>query len=78
MITQSNLSWYCITYGTAMTVAEGKSDFQLTIDTPYLALMGEPWGVYWEHLEKIDSLLTAPHSLSLYISMYIYIYIYPR
>ena len=34
-----------IAYGTAMPVAERKSDFKLTIDTPYLALTGELWGV---------------------------------
>ena len=34
-----------ITYGTAMTAAECKSDFKLTKDTPYLALKDELWGV---------------------------------
>ena len=29
-----------------MTAAERKSDFKLTIDTPYLALTGELLGVY--------------------------------
>ena len=31
-----------------MTGAELKSDFKLTTGTPYLALMGELWGVYCE------------------------------
>ena len=31
---------------------EHKSDFELTINTPYLALMGELWGVYCEDFEK--------------------------
>ena len=30
-----------ITYGTAMTVAEFRSDFKVTTDTPYLVLTGE-------------------------------------
>ena len=28
-----------------MAAAEYRSDFKLTTDTPYLALMGELWGV---------------------------------
>ena len=39
-------------YGTTMTVAEHKSDLQLTKDTPYLALTGELWGVYCDNLEE--------------------------
>ena len=31
-----------------MTAAELKPDFKLATDTPYLALMGELWGVYCE------------------------------
>ena len=33
-----------------MTAAEHKWDFKITIDTPYLALTGEVWGVYCEDL----------------------------
>ena len=33
-----------------MTVAESESDFRIIIDTPYLALTGELWGVYCEDL----------------------------
>ena len=32
--------------GTAMTAVELKSDFKVTLDTPYLALMGELRGLY--------------------------------
>ena len=31
-----------------MTESEHKSDFKLTTDTPYLALMGKLWDVYCE------------------------------
>ena len=33
-----------------MTAMGHKSDFELTKDIPYLALMGELWGVYNEDL----------------------------
>ena len=33
-----------------MTATERVSDFNLTTDTPHLALMGELWGVYCEDL----------------------------
>ena len=39
-----------ITYSNAMTAADHKSDFKHTKDTPYLALMGELWGVCYEDL----------------------------
>ena len=32
-----------------MTAAERELDFNLTTDTPYLALTGELWGVYCEY-----------------------------
>ena len=35
-----------------MTATECKSDFKLTTDTPYHALMGELWGVYYENFEE--------------------------
>ena len=39
-----------ITYDTAITVAERESDIRIATDTPYLALTGELWSVYWEDL----------------------------
>ena len=33
-----------------MTATERKSGFNITTDTPYLALRGELWGAYWEDL----------------------------
>ena len=33
-----------------MTVAENKSDFELTYDTPYLILTSELWAVYCQVL----------------------------
>ena len=33
----------------AGTQAEYQSDDGFTKDTPYLALTGELWGVFWEH-----------------------------
>ena len=35
-----------------MTAVERKSDSKLTIDTPYLALTGELWGVHCEELSE--------------------------
>ena len=35
-----------------MTASERNSDFKLTTDTPYLALTGELWGVYYENIEE--------------------------
>ena len=34
-----------LTHSTAIIAAEHESDLKLTRDTPYLALMGELWGV---------------------------------
>ena len=39
-------------YVTVMTAGERKSDFQLTTDTPYLALTAKLWGVYYENFEE--------------------------
>ena len=38
--------YHVIAYGTAMTVAESEPDFRIISDTPFLALLGELWGVY--------------------------------
>ena len=35
-----------------MTVTEHKSDFKLTPATPYLALTGELWVIYFDHCEE--------------------------
>ena len=35
-----------------MRATEHKSDFKLTTDTSYLALMGELWGVCCENFEE--------------------------
>ena len=42
---QHDLIYYDITYDTAKTVAESESDIRITTDTPFLALMGQLWGV---------------------------------
>ena len=44
-----------------MTATECKSDFKPKTNTPYLALAGELWGVYYEHFEEIVRVITAPH-----------------
>ena len=53
--------YYDIAIGTAMAAAERKSDFKrttlsfcnfITIDTQYLALMGEIWGVYCDEIAE--------------------------
>ena len=46
VIMQSNISWYYVQHYSDSD--KHKSDFQLTEDTPYLALMGEIWGVCCE------------------------------
>ena len=43
--------YHDIAYGTAMTAAERKSDFKLTINTPYLTLTGELWGFCYDNFE---------------------------
>ena len=48
-----------IIYGTAMTAAEMKSDFNRTTGSPYLALTDDLWAVVM--LEKIDRVITGPH-----------------
>ena len=35
-----------------MTATEGKLDFKLTTETPYLALTDKRWGVYYEKFEE--------------------------
>ena len=47
-----------------MTATEHKSDFELTTDTPYLALVGELCGVYYENFEE-NCVITAPHYIFL-------------
>ena len=47
----------------AGTQAEFQSDAGSTKDTPYLALTGEIWGVFCEYFEKIERVVTAPHSI---------------
>ena len=44
----TGLIYHGITYDTVITVTESESDIRITTDTPYLALMGELWGVYCE------------------------------
>ena len=51
-----------ITYGTAMTVAEHRSDFKLITDTPYLTLTGTRYGMsVVRTLGKTDCVITAQH-----------------
>ena len=48
-ITTSQAQWACKSgrwHGIATRVAEHRSDTELTKDNPYLALMGELWGIY--------------------------------
>ena len=40
-----------IRYNNALTEVQGRTDFELTEDTPYLTLMSELWGVYCEHFD---------------------------
>ena len=52
IITQFNILWYSVLFYSDWTDAEHKSGFVFTEDTPYLALMGELWGVCCENLGK--------------------------
>ena len=41
--------YHNVTYGTVIIVAaESESNFRIKMDTPYLVLTGELWGVYCE------------------------------
>ena len=44
------------------TEAEYKLDAGSTKAIPYFALTGELWGVFVNIYEKIDRIITAPHS----------------
>ena len=35
-----------------MTEAKHNTDFELTLDTPYLTLTGEIWGIYRDYVEE--------------------------
>ena len=43
-----------IAYNPAMTDAKYRSNWELTKDTLYFALMGELWGVYCEHFSALE------------------------
>ena len=49
-----------------MITAEGKSEFKLTIDTPYLTIMVEVWGVYHEDFEEKNNGTALGKTASLY------------
>ena len=53
------LIYHDITYINAVIKAEYKSEFEVTKDTPYLALIDEIWGVFCEDLKKIDRVIMA-------------------
>ena len=55
-----------ITYGVAMIATKRKSDFKITIDTPYLVLTSELWGVYCEDLGENWPRYDGTHSLGLH------------
>ena len=44
--------YHNIINGTAMTAPERKSNLKLTKETPYLALTGELWAVYYEDFDE--------------------------
>ena len=50
VITVANTCIYIIyiLHTALIIVAQSKSDFRITIDTPYLTVMGELWGVCCE------------------------------
>ena len=41
----------------------GESGFRMKTDTPYVALTGELWGVYFEDFGEFDGDITAPHCI---------------
>ena len=52
LFSHRTLIYHEITQGTAMTATNCKPDFKLTTDTPYLALTGELWAVYYDIFEE--------------------------
>ena len=46
------LQYNDIAYISAVTEVQYKSEFESTKDTPYLALMGELWGVFCEDFRE--------------------------
>ena len=57
-----------------MVVAERKSDFKLTTDTPYLALIGELWGVcckdIGENLERYNGIALYLEGMASHINSF--------
>ena len=51
--------YHDITYSTVTIVAESESDFRITTDTPYLALMGKLWRFIVSILKKIQCNIVA-------------------
>ena len=51
-----------------MTVAEHESEFKLIADTPYLAVTGELWGVYYENFGEINLLRPSDTYMRQYTS----------
>ena len=41
--------------------------FELTKDTPYLALSGELWGVFYEYFTEIDRVIKGFYCIHIYI-----------
>ena len=58
--------WYDIACISAVTEAEYKLEFEPTKHTPYLALMGELWGVFCEDFQE---------NLPLYNGAALYVYL---
>ena len=52
---------YDIEVGTAMILVEHRGCFEHIKDAPYLKLMGELWGVSWDHLKKFDRVFMVPY-----------------
>ena len=41
--------------------------FELTKDTPYLALSGELWSVFYEYFKEIDRAIKGFHAIHVFI-----------
>ena len=52
MLLQRGPTYHDVIYATVVVTTEWKSDFKLTIATPYLAVTGELWGVFYENLKE--------------------------
>ena len=62
VITRSNIA-HPQKYFTSRPETEHQSAAEYTKNTPYIALTGELWGVFCEHFDMTDRVITAQHCM---------------